>query len=120
PLAGDSQPLLLGAVLEGMKMDDSPVQGKLNEPMLPVAWTKTYTGDSGQAARIFTTTMGSSQDLTAEGTRRMLVNAVYWCQHLEDQIPAKSNVEIVGDYKPTPFRAGGFTKGVKPEDLQMK
>ena len=120
PLAGDSQPLVLGAVLEGMNMDDKPVEGKLNNPMMPVAWTKTYAGDAGKTARIFTTTMGSSEDLTAEGTRRMLVNAAYWCQRMEDQIPAKSNVEIVGDYKPNPFRGGGFTKDVKPEDLQWK
>ena len=70
-----------------------------------------------QAGRAFTTTMGASQDLVAEGTRRLLVNACYWALGLEDQIPAKSNVEVVGKYAPTPFRGGGYTKGVKPADL---
>ncbi len=115
PLFGDSQPLVLGAVLSGMKMDDEPIEGPKNNPMMPVAWTKSYKGAFGKTARIFTTTMGSSQDLTAEGTRRMLVNAAYWCQGLEDKIADKSKVEIVGDYKPTPFKANGFTKDIKPE-----
>lgn len=117
PLPGDSQPLVLGQVLEGMQPDDKPVDGKQNNPMMPIAWTKTYTGTSGKPARIFTTTMGASQDLLSEGTRRMLVNACYWALGLEDQIPAKTNVELVGDYKPLPFKFGGFAKGIKPADL---
>ena len=54
-LTGDSQPLLLGHVLTGMKPTD-PVNEK-KQPV-PVAWTKTYTGAQGKAARVFTTTMG--------------------------------------------------------------
>ena len=38
PLPGDSQPLVLGQVLAGMKPDDT-VEGPKNEPMMPVAWT---------------------------------------------------------------------------------
>jgi len=29
-------------------------------------------------------------------------------------------VEIVGEYKPLPFRFGGYKKGVKPADLTIK
>jgi hypothetical protein len=36
---------------------------------------------------------------------------------MEDKIPAKANVEIVGDFKPTPFGFNGYKKGVKPSDL---
>src|SRR5262249_55033557 len=43
PLPGDSKPLVLGQVLEGMKPDDKPLEGPKNDPMLPVAWIKTYT-----------------------------------------------------------------------------
>jgi hypothetical protein len=32
---------------------------------------------SGKTGRVFTATMGASQDLLSEGTRRMLVNACY-------------------------------------------
>ncbi len=84
---------------------------------MPVAWTKSYTGAQGKKARIFTTTMGASQDLESEGVRRLLVNAVYWAVGLEKKIPARSNVDIIGHYKPLPFGFGGFRKGVKPADL---
>ena len=120
PLPGDVKPLVLGAVLNGMKPDDKPVAGKVNEPMMPVAWIKSFTGTSGKAARIFNTTMGASQDLTSEGTRRMLVNACYWALGLEVKIAAKSEVGIVGDFKPLPFGFGSFAKGVMPAQHMMK
>jgi hypothetical protein len=85
--------------------------------MMPVAWVKSYTGAQGRAGRVFTTTMGSSQDLENEGFRRLLANACYWAVGLERKIPAKSKVDLVGDYKPRPFGFGGFAKGVKPSDL---
>lgn len=118
PLPGDSKPLVMGQVLEGMKPDSKPVEGKKNDPMMPVAWVKSYKGQSGKIARVFTTTMGASQDLEAEGTRRMLVNACYWALAMEDKIPSRSVVDIVGEYKPLPFKFGGFKKGVKPSDLK--
>ena len=88
PLPGDSQPLVLGQVLAGMKPAIQPVDGKKNEPMMPVAWTKTFTTPAGKNARVFTTTMGASQDLANEGLRRLLVNACYWALGMEEQIPA--------------------------------
>lgn len=117
PLPADCKPLVLGQVLEGMKPTDKPVMGKQNEPMMPVAWVKSYTGATGKTARVFTTTMGSSQDLQSEGFRRLLVNACYWALELENQLPAKAKVDIVGAYKANPFKGGGFTKGLKPADL---
>jgi hypothetical protein len=120
PLPGDSKPLVLGEVLEGMDPKDKAVVGKKNDPMMPVAWVKTYKGREGQTARVFTTTMGASQDLQSEGTRRMLVNACYWAMGMEKKIPEKSKVELVGEYKPRPFRSDGFEKGVKPADLVIK
>ena len=119
PLPGDSKPLVLGQVLQGMKSTDEPVAGKQNEPMMPVAWTKTYTGASGKSARVFATTMGASQDLQSEGLRRLLVNATYWALGM-DRIPEKSDVDIVGDYKPRPFEFRGAAKGIKPSDLAIK
>ncbi|MEW6358189.1 MAG: ThuA domain-containing protein [Planctomycetota bacterium] len=119
PLPGDCRTLVLGQVLEGMSPTDKPVEGKPNDPMMPVAWTKSYTTANGKKARIFTTTMGCSRDLLSEGFRRLLVNASYWCVGMEDQIPSKSKVDIVGEYNATPFGGGRFTKGVKPSDLKM-
>ncbi|MFP6619616.1 MAG: ThuA domain-containing protein [Pirellulaceae bacterium] len=109
PLPGDSKPIVLGQVLVGMKFDDAPLEGKKNNPMMPVAWTKSYKG-----GRIFNTTMGSSTDLVTEGTRRMLVNGAYWCLGMESQIQADSSVELVGEFKPTAYGFGGFKKGVMP------
>jgi type 1 glutamine amidotransferase len=117
PMPADCQPLVLGQVLEGMKPTDKPLAGKKNDPMMPVAWAKSYTSASGKAGRVFTTTMGASQDLLNEPLRRLIVNASYWCVGIEDKLPDKANVEIVGDYKPTPFGFDGYTRGVKPADL---
>jgi hypothetical protein len=86
--------------------------------MMPVAWVKTYTGKDGKAARIFTTTMGSSTDLQSEGLRRLVANAVFWTLGMEDKIPEKTNVDIVGEFKPNPFRFDGHTKGKKPADYR--
>lgn len=120
PLPGDSQPLLLGAVLVGMKPDDKVLEGKKNDPMMPVAWTKTYEGKDGKKGRVFTTTMGSSTDLESEGMRRLLVNAAYWAVGMEDKITDKAAVDLVGEFKPLPFKFNGAKKGVKPDDLMMK
>jgi hypothetical protein len=84
---------------------------------MPIAWVKTYTGKSGKSARVFTTTMGASQDLQSEGTRRLLVNACYWAAGIEDKIPAKSDVALVGDYMSLPFGFGKHKTGVRPSDL---
>ncbi len=115
-LTGDSKPLLLGHVLVGMKPSDPPNEKKAP---VPVAWTKSYTGAQGKASRVFTTTMGHCGDLKCENFRRLLVNACYWCLGLEDKIPAKAKVDLVGDYNPNPIHDGGFKKNVKPSDYQL-
>ncbi len=130
PLPGDSQPLILGQVLQGMNPGDEPVVGvyagnkksekKPNDPMMPVAWTKTYTGKKGNTCRVFNTTMGASVDLESEGVRRLLVNAAYWCVRMEKKIPKRAKVDIVGEFKPTYFGFGKFTPGLKPKDHAMK
>ncbi len=126
PLPGDSQTLVLGQVLKqpqeflkddpffGMRPTDPPLEGKKNDPMMPIAWTRTY-----KDGRVFVTTMGSSTDLLSEGLRRMLVNASYWCLGMEDKIPDKSDVSLVGAYEPTAYGFGTFRRGVKPAKHAM-
>lgn len=114
PLTGDGTALVMGQVLEGMKPTDKPLTGEKNEPMMPVAWTRTFAAASGKKARVFTTTMGAATDLESEGLRRLVVNACYWCVGMEDKIPDKTNVDIVGEYEPLPFGFNKFKKGVKP------
>lgn len=118
PLPGDSLPLVLGEVVADMTPSGPPVAGPKNEPMLPIAWVKTYTGSAGKPARVFATTMGAATDLENAGVRRLLVNAAYWATHLEDQIRPDANVDVVGDFKPRPFGFGGAAAGVRPESLQ--
>lgn len=113
-LGDDANVLLLGAVLAGMTPDDPPVEGPKNDPMVPIAWTRSYTGAGGKAARVFTTTMGSSTDFESEGLRRLLVNAVYWGLGMEDRIPERSDARVVGEYEPTDFGFGSHAVGVMP------
>lgn len=133
PMHPNVQPLVMGQVLEGMNPDDASVTVDIrknrrkgtetrmtpNDPMMPVAWTRTFTGTSGQPTRVFATTMGSSVDLASEGFRRLLVNAAYWCLGMEERIPPKAAVDVVGEYEPTPFGFGKHTRGVKPADHAM-
>lgn len=110
PLPEGCRPLVMGQVVDGMDPKDPPAPGAKNDPMMPVAWIRTFTGAQGKPARVFTTTMGGAmagkRDWDNEALRRLLVNACYWCVGLEDKIPAKSNVDIVGQ---NPYK-----KGVKP------
>ncbi|MBK8977820.1 MAG: hypothetical protein IPM29_18075 [Planctomycetes bacterium] len=72
------------------------------EEPLPVAWTDTRTGSKGKTARVFHTTMGSAGDLQCADLRRMVVNAAYWCLHLEKEISTERSVNCVGPYDPLP------------------
>ena len=114
PLTGDGKALVMGQVLEGMKSDDKPVAGKKNNPMMPLAWTRTYKGKSGKVGRVFTTTFGASTDMASEGGRRLIVNAAYWCVGLEDKIPKKAKVDIIGQYKPTPSSSAATRRASSP------
>lgn len=131
PLPGDSKPIILGQVCKrpgpmdkadpfyGMRPTDQAEPGdKKNEPMMPVAWTKSYQLPGGKVGHSFATTMGSATDLTNEPFRRLLVNAVYVL--LDMKVPEKADVTIVGDYKPSAFGFGGYKKGLKPADYEMK
>ena len=120
PLPGDSKPIVLGQVVAGMQPDNPPVDGAKNNPMMPVAWTKTYAGKDGKPGRVFTTTMGAATDLGSYGTRMMIVNGVYWALGMEEQIPEGGpEVNHVGEFKPTPFGFGKHVKGVKPAQHKM-
>jgi len=113
PLPEGSQVIFLGAILQGMKPDAEVAQDKRNDPMMPIGWARTY-----QGGRVFTSTMGAATDLPSEGVRRMIVNATYWCTGLDKVIQPDLNVDLVGDFKPTPFGFGTFVKGKRPADFR--
>ncbi len=118
-LGDDADVLMLGAVLDGMSPDDEPVEGPKNEPMVPIAWTRYWSGPEGTPSRVFTTTMGSSTDFASEGLRRLVVNAVYWGLGMEDGISERSDVRIVGEYAPTDFGFGSHVAGVMPSSHEL-
>ena len=101
-LPADCTAIVMGQPLTGRKRGDPPNPKKIP---LPIAWTKTWTGSKGRAARVFHTTMGSARDYESAGLRRLTINAAYWCLGLEDRIEATSSVDYVGDYAPL---ASGF------------
>jgi type 1 glutamine amidotransferase len=115
-LTGDSKPVVMGQVLTGMDPSDPPKPGM---DLVPVAWTKSYTGDRGKTARIFTTTMGHPEDFQSEGFRRLLANACYWCAGMENQIPERANVDLASPYTPSKIGVGGHQKGIKPGEHRL-
>ncbi|UCD51584.1 MAG: ThuA domain-containing protein [Phycisphaerales bacterium] len=115
-LNGACRPIIIGHVLKGMNPDDDI---NTEKKALPVAWTKTYTGDRGKTSTVFTTTMGHAGDLKDPDFRRLMVNACYWCVGLGEKVPASSKVDIIGTYDPKPIGFGGFRKGVKPADHKL-
>ena len=116
-LPENSEVLVYGQVLRGMEPDSPP---NIEKSVMPIAWTRTYTGATGNTSRVFLTTMGASVDLVSEDLRRLLVNAVFWGLGMEDSIPERADVAYVGDYEPTYFGFGEHRKGVKPADLGIE
>ena len=102
-LTSDDTVLYHGYVLPGLKRTDSPVTDGRNDSPMPWAWFHNYTAPSGKKGRSFCLTAGSSTDWLEEDLRRLVVNAVYSLTGLEEQIPARSNVDFVGTYEPTAF-----------------
>ncbi len=123
PLPGDAQTIILGQVMDrngtyseselhyGMNEQDSLIAQvnpatetpyNPNDPMMPIAWTKSYQLPDGQVGKSFTSTIGSSSDLTNEGVRRLLVNACYYLMDLT--VPESASVDIVGDYQPSQYQ----------------
>ena len=112
-LTGDSKPLLMGQVLDGMTPESPPDTSKR---MMPIAWVKSYTGSSGKTAKIFDTTMGHAEDFQNQGFRRMLVNACYWATGPEKRISETSSVEFVGTYAPNEIGLNKQKKNLKVSD----
>ena len=127
--AADVQILLRGQVLSGMTPDSAPAtnqkprasdkkQQPVNEPMMPIAWTRIFKNEAGKENRILCTTIGAATDLKNEGLRRMIINSVYW--GLKMDVPAKADVTIDWDYQPTNYGFKGYKKELKPDDFVVK
>ena len=117
-LPSDATVLLYGQVLADMKPGDAPVQGRKNNPMMPLVWIRNHARAEGN--KVLTSTIGAAVDLENEDLRRLFVNGCYWAVGLEDKIAAKADVTYVGNYRPLWFGFGKFKPGVKPSDLELK
>lgn len=116
-LPPDAKVLVYGQILEGMKPADKPIEGKKNNPMMPLIWARDYKAESG-TCRTLTSTIGAAPDMESEGLRRLFVNACYWLTGLE--VPKKADVNYVGEYKPTFFGFNKGRKGAKAEEHELK
>ena len=108
----DGEILTMAQPLNGMT-PDSPADEK-KSPM-PSEWTRTYKGTSGKEGRVFTTLYGTSEDITNDGYRRLIVNGCLWAMGMESAIKADLEITFVGPFKPNTFGGGAYARGVKPE-----
>ncbi len=124
----DATVLVRGIVLKGLTPDSVPadyrkpratdkVEQGVNDPAMPVVWTRLNRNANGTTNRILTTTMGAATDLENEGLRRLLVNGVYWGLGME--VPARADVAYVDEYKPSFYGFDGFRKGLHASDFEL-
>jgi hypothetical protein len=118
-LPADAVVLLEGDVLAGMEPSSAPVEDGRNDPRMPVLWIRERPLEGERVQRVVCSTLGAATDLESEGLRRALVNACLWAVGLEDAIPARTEVDLVGEYDPTPFGFGRFRRGVRPSDHEL-
>ena len=135
PLPGDSMPLVYGKVmaragefdeqdpLYGLRPTDDQAVDSKNDPMMPIAWTKSYQLPGGTKGRVFSTTLGTSTDLLESGVRQLMINAVFWALGEEDGIPPEgATSELVGDFNPTRYNLDPseywVERNMKPADYR--
>jgi hypothetical protein len=124
----DARILLRGLVLKGMNPTDAPAEHAkkraadkqeqgVNNPAMPIAWTRLFTNEAGRQNRIFTTTMGAATDLENEGLRRLVVNSVFWGLGLD--VPARADVRCVDPFTPRKYGFRGHRFGLTPADYAL-
>ena len=114
-LGEDAEVLIHGASTAGMNAE-APINWK--KSLMPVVWTKSYQIEGGKKGKVFASTLGASIDLLSEDLRRLIVNASYWGLGMEEKIPEKAEVTIVGNYAPTMFGFDNFRHGMKVTDFE--
>ena len=109
-------------VLENMKPDDKPIEGKKNDPTMPVAWTNKLGSESGKTSpRLYDHDGGGHRPGAEKARAGCWSTLALWAAGMEDKVPAKgTDVEPVGEYKPHPYAGTVSQKGVKPADLEIK
>ncbi len=108
----DGDILTMAQPLNGMT-PDSPADS--TKPPQPSEWTRTYKSASSKVGRVFTSLYGTSEDITNEGYRRLLVNGCLWALSMDDKITPTLDIALVGAATPNTFGGGAYARGIKPE-----
>ncbi len=115
--------LLRGGVTSSLEPKSALVDGPKNQPMMPLAWTRTYTAPNGQSqGQAFCTTLGAATDFADEDLRRLLINAVHQLTGIK--VPEKADVTPIDPFTPSPFRAINEkdfykTRNLRPDDFGL-
>jgi putative membrane-bound dehydrogenase-like protein len=110
PISGEI--LTMAQPLNGMT-PDAPADA--TKPPMPSEWTRTYKAANGKEGRVFTTLYGTSEDITNDGYRRLVINGCLWALGLEDKITPDLNIAFVGPFKPNTFQGGKYARGIRPQ-----
>jgi hypothetical protein len=124
----DATVLVRGLVLQTLAPDSAPATHAktrardkqlqpVNDPAMPVIWTRTPRNDSGTSNKVLMTTMGSATDFENEGLRRLIVNSHFW--GLDLAVPARADVTYVDPYRPSFYGFDGFRKGLRVSDFAI-
>jgi hypothetical protein len=124
----DATILVRGLVVQSLAPDAPPAthvktrardrqRQPVNEPAMPVVWTRLHNNDAGTRNRVLASTMGSATDFENEGLRRLIVNGVYWLLGLS--VPERADVAYVDAYQPSFYGFNGFRKGLRPSDFAI-
>ena len=124
----DATILVRGLVLQGLTPDSPPADYRkrratdkqeqgVNDPPMPVVWTRLHRNENGKTNRVLTSTLASATDFENEGLRRLFVNSVYWGLGLDT--PAKADVSYVDEYQPSFYGFDGFRKGLRASDFEI-
>ncbi|GAA5484796.1 DUF7133 domain-containing protein [Haloferula sargassicola] len=116
-----------GQVMDGVLADSPPANydkrrsdGTLqpvNDPMMPVTWTRELPLGSGKTRRVLCTTLGAATDFESPGLRRLIANGVFWCLGME--VPVTLDVDPVGPYHPSDFGFDRFRRGMVAADHEL-
>jgi hypothetical protein len=124
----DATVLVRGVVLQTLAADSAPAthtkvrardkqSQPVNDPAMPVVWTRLHRNDTGTTNKVLATTMGSATDFENEGLRRLIVNGVFWGLDLD--VPARADVTYVDPYRPSFYGFEGFRKGLRVSDFAI-
>jgi hypothetical protein len=124
----DATILVRGVVLKELTRDAEPaeyrkvrsrdkVEQGVNDPPMPVVWTRMHKNEAGTTNRVLASTMGSATDFEDEGVRRLVINGVFWGLGMD--VPANADVRYVDEYRPSFYGFDGFRKGLRPSDFEL-